>query len=258
MCRMIAAVGRIDARLMRSAMADMASNENPAHTHEVRSRGASYQHEDGWGSAWSEAGHLRARRSADSFLRDPLTMEIDDLRTHLLVLHARRATSPDSVGLSNTHPFMAELGGTAWAFCHNGMINDLSPLRAAPGLSPEGTTDSEKLFHHIMAALAETGLTAGGEARPSDDEMKNVILRAIESIESYTALHCFLVAQDRVYATAKRNPSQSRPGYHALWEGRSPLLNLVSSEPVAEFGNMDWRRVEEPGVIVLRADAGRS
>ena len=239
MCRMIAAAGDVRPGALRAAFLLMASNENPSHTHEKRSRGASYLHEDGWGAAWLDGSVLRTRRSPLSCLVDPAIAEVDAIRTELIFLHARRASPRGTVRLENSHPFFLELDGRPWAFCHNGVVFDKSSLAPKPGLRPQGGTDSELLFHHVMNFL-------------EPDDIEGSILRSYEGITDYSALHSFLATGDRIVAIAWRHPEKGTDGYHALWEGRGPRIHVVSSEPVDGLGCENWTRVPEPGVVTLK------
>lgn len=149
--------------------------------------------------------------------------------------------------LENTHPFLTRLDGVEWAFCHNGAIEDLSPLRGIEGVRPAGGTDSEKLFHHILATLH---VPEG--AVESDEATARGILTALDAIRDFTSLHSFLVRPGRVFAAAARHADQSRPEYHALWEGRGEDLHVVSSETTTLLGELEWRRLPEPGIVILR------
>jgi len=244
MCRMIAATGELDLRALGQALRQMAANNNPAHTHERRPLGELFRHEDGWGAAWVENDTLHVRHSIRSCLTDPLVDELGELDTDLIVLHARRASHPRTVCLENTHPFLLEHNGRAWAFCHNGIIHDLSPLRPATGLIPSGTIDSELLFHHVLNYLDSA-------------DLEQSLIASLDPVQDYTALHCMLVGPDQILATAKRHPLNGLPEYHALWEGTGPSIHVVSSEPVEGIGCRSWRRLPEPGVVTLHREAFR-
>jgi glutamine amidotransferase len=235
---MIAAVGRFEPAALRRALVRMAANDNPAHDHEYRSRGAAFCHTDGWGMAWAQDGHLRTVRRTISVLLDDWVERIDPLRTNLLLLHARKATQPGSISTENTHPFPITFFGRDWAFCHNGAVDDLDELRTAPGIAPAGGTDSERLFHHFLAELAARTLPEAALAA------------TIAVPQDFTALHCLAATTDRVLAAACRHPAKSRPGYHALWLGEGPGLQIASSEPVDGLG-CAWTRLPEPGVVAL-------
>ena len=238
MCRMIAAVGRFDPAALRRSLVLMAANENPAHDHEYRSRGASFRHTDGWGMAWTQDGRLRTVRRTISVLLDDWVERIDPLQTDILLLHARKATPPGSISTMNTHPFPATFLGRDWAFCHNGAVESLEGLRLAPGIAPTGETDSERLFHHFLAELAERALPEAALAA------------TIAVPRDFTALHCLVATTDRVLAAARRHPAKSQPEYHALWLGEGSGLRVVSSEPVDGLGCV-WTRLPEPGVVAL-------
>jgi predicted glutamine amidotransferase len=238
MGRMLAATGTLDPRALREAFILMAGNSNPRYRHEARSLGAEFRHEDGWGVAWQEGQTLRVRHSLRSCLDDPRLRELDHLRTDLLVLHARRASHPGRVSLEETHPFLVEHNGCSWAFCHDGILHDLKVLRPAPGLVPAGNVDSERLFYHLLNYFDE-------------DDAERSIVSGLEMLEDYTALNCLLIGADRMFAVAKRHPSQGMLEYHALWEGHGENLHVVSSEPLDGIGCDRWTRIPELGVATL-------
>ncbi len=268
MCRMIAAVGRFEPAALRRALLRMAANDNPAHDHEYRSRGASFRHTDGWGMAWTQDGRLRTVRRTISVLLDDWVERIDPLQTNILLLHARKATQPGSISTKNTHPFPATFLGRDWAFCHNGALDNLNGLRTAPGMAPAGGTDSESLFHHFLGELAAreelvaqaradrtVNVDTVGAAAISPSQFERTTPEAslaatIAVPKDFTALHCLVATTDRVLAAACRHPARSQPGYHALWIGEGPGLRAVSSEPVDGLG-CAWTRLAEPGVVAL-------
>ena len=268
MCRMIAAVGRFEPAALHRALMRMAANDNPAHDHEYRSRGESFRHTDGWGMAWAQDGRLRTVRRTISVLLDDWVEHIDSLYTSILLLHARKATQPGSIGTENTHPFPATFLGRDWAFCHNGAVEDLDRLRTAPEMAPAGGTDSERLFHHFLGELAareelaararaggmvdiDTAGTAAFSPSQFERTTQEASLAATIAVpQDFTALHCLVATTDRVLAAACRHPAKSQPAYHALWLGEGPGLRAVSSEPVDGLG-CAWTRLAEPGVVAL-------
>lgn len=244
MCRMIAAAGEVDPSALLEALRRMAANENPAHTHERRPRGADFRHVDGWGAAWVENGSLRTCRRPRSILEDgDAERTLAGLSTRLFFIHARRASRGRPV-LRNTHPFALEYLGRSWAFCHNGTVDGHDALLRVPGLQPRGGTDSEYLFHHLLNRI---GARYDGDLERA---LAPSVLEGLARLESYTAAHCFLATNDRILAAAARHPQRSQPEYHALWEGRGPGRRVVSSEPVDGL-DCSWERMPEPGVITL-------
>jgi predicted glutamine amidotransferase len=244
MCRMIAAVGEVSPRLLLDALRCMAANDNPVHSHERRPLGVDFRHEHGWGVAWVEDGELRVHRRTQSILEDRTAERtVARLEPRLLFLHARRA-SRGTPRMRNTHPFNVNYLGRDWAFCHNGTIDDHWVLQRVPGLVPQGGTDSEHLFHHLLSCVG---------ARYAGD--LNVALAAgladgISRLRTYTAAHCFLASTDRIVAIAARHAERSQPGYHSLWEGCRSGLRVVSSEPVDGLG-CTWERLTEPAVVTM-------
>jgi glutamine phosphoribosylpyrophosphate amidotransferase len=239
MCRMIAATGGFDPGGMVLALRAMAANTNTAHTHEKRTFGEAYRHEDGWGAAWVTGDALRVRRSIRSCLTDDHFMEAAEISTDLLILHARRASKSGTVSLENTHPFLAMHGGRQWAFAHNGTVHALGSLRPAMGLVPGGNMDSELLFHHVLNYL-------------DDSDPPGSLIGSFDPITDYTALMVLLASPEAIIAASKRHPTQGLEHYHALWEGRGPGLHVVSSERVDGIGCAEWKKVPDGGFVTLR------
>jgi predicted glutamine amidotransferase len=277
MCRMIAAVGRFEPAAVRRGFLTMTSNENPAHDHEHRAEGIAFQHVDGWGAAWVEGTALRVLRRTVSALSDDVAERIDPLETGLLVLHARKASVAGSVALENTHPFPVSFGGHEWAFCHNGVARDLERLQPAPGMTPAGGGDTERLFHHFLGefarragaaavigerpvagepAAAEKGAAVGevaGDSPAFGTAVVAALAATIAAPRDFTALHCLVASNDRVVAAACRHPGHSLADYHALWLGEGADVRVVSSEPVEGLG-CTWTKIPEPGILTLMLD----
>ena len=236
MCRMIAATGRVDLAVLRPALLKMADNCNVDFEHERTSYGRKYCHEDGWGAAWVEGGELKSVRSPRSCLEDPEFERLDSIRTGLLILHARRASSAGTVLLENTLPFIEERDGRRYAFCHNGTVFDCAPLEPTDGWKPRGGIDSELLAHQVIRHL---------DVR----DPERSVLASLEPIEDYSSLHSLLACESWILAITKRHPEKSRPGYHSLWQARGEGLHVISTAPLSGIGVGEWRRLEEPGVV---------
>jgi glutamine amidotransferase len=135
---------------------------------EFRARGGeTADNPDGWGVAW---------RVGDAFLleREPLPgcdsaqfeHVIDTLRSDLIVAHVRKARFPPINTLNNTHPFVHDCCARHWTFAHNGMVPDIVALEAANDgrvCRPEGQTDSEFAFCHLMSHVTGHYPTPGAE-----------------------------------------------------------------------------------------------
>lgn len=123
---------------------------------EFRARGgATADNPDGWGVAWHEGDAFLLEREplpgCDSAQFDRV---IDLLRSDLIVAHVRKARFPPVNTLSNTHPFVHDCCDRHWAFAHNGMVPYIVAVEAANDgrvCRPEGQTDSESAFCHLMS-----------------------------------------------------------------------------------------------------------
>lgn len=119
-------------------------------------------HPDGWGIAWFQGGQAWVVKSeqgasdSESFRRASA-----HLASNTLIAHVRRATVGSS-SPNNTHPFRCG----RWVFAHNGTLFGFDRLRdslladlpAPLRLNILGTTDTETLFHWLLAQLVAAGL----------------------------------------------------------------------------------------------------
>jgi predicted glutamine amidotransferase len=110
---------------------------------------------DGWGIAWWEDGRFRLAKEPLPACRDERYPEaVASLKTVLLVAHVRKARLPPINTRNNTHPFLRECCGRAWAFAHNGLVPEVVELETANQARvcrPEGETDSEFAFCHLLS-----------------------------------------------------------------------------------------------------------
>jgi predicted glutamine amidotransferase len=237
---MIAAVGRFRMQDLARALELMASNANPGHDHEFRSRGSAFSHDCGWGAAWLDGDRLESHRSAKSCLEDPGFSALESIETRMALLHARRTPDRATIAIENSHPFVVDYGGRRWAFCHNGTMEDPSQLSSDPALEPVGSTDSEILFHHILSLL--------------DTARRGHSLAEIMSaLTRFTCLNCFLAADDGVTVYAGTPADTPRPRYYALWKGTGDGLTVVSSEPLRR-PSLSWEPIPDGESLALNPD----
>jgi predicted glutamine amidotransferase len=153
----------------------------------------SEEHGDGWGMAWYEDdGELNVAKDVEaahaSDLLDKLSRTTE---TRAMVLHLRRASPGLSIALENTHPFTAG----RLAFAHNGWIRPIpeleDPLDPEVRHSLRGTTDSERYFHLLLAAVERTGDVE--RALPP-------LLERLRGELRYNALNFVLLTERRLYA----------------------------------------------------------
>lgn len=241
MCRMLAAVGRFSMASVVEAVRAMATNANPACEHELRERGDEFLHDSGWGAVYRRGRRLVRVRSAKPCFHDRLFDDLAAVESDLVVVHARRAKNPRTISRANTHPFLASRLGEERAFCHNGEVRDVSQLAWDPSLGPEGSTDSEKLFLHVLTALGDGG--------------PDGLARILSGIRDFTCVNCFLVGPKSVMAATRRAPDSTLPLYYTMWRaegvGAGGRFTLVSSEAVSIPGAADWLPLEDGSALAL-------
>jgi predicted glutamine amidotransferase len=110
----------------------------------------SEEHDSGWGMAVYE----RPDGVEPKLVRYPQAAHADgeftratESRGRIFNAHVRRATM-GGLSLENTHPFC--MGN--YSFCHNGTVLQYPRLLQNGVRSPEGDTDSEHMFNHLMSA----------------------------------------------------------------------------------------------------------
>ncbi len=147
----------------------------------------SQRHPDGWGIGWfvdDDAYVAKSSASAhacDRFQRTSLT-----LSSHTFVVHVRKATV-GSVDPANAHPF--RFG--RWLFAHNGTLFGMEALRPflEADLDPHalaqviGDTDSELLFHWLLARLAAEGIDRSGRADPHAQRVGAIVRRSLLELD---------------------------------------------------------------------------
>ena len=119
---------------------------------------------DGWGVAFYEGEDVALFREPAAAANSALVryLESQGPSTNLAISHIRHATQ-GAVRLSNTQPFVRELGGRTHVFAHNG---DLSGIDRRKALSmgahrPVGQTDSEHAFCALLERLRPLWANSG-------------------------------------------------------------------------------------------------
>lgn len=146
---------------------------------------------EGWGLAWWEDGaaHLlkEPNRADESELAARL--ENDPPVSNLFIVHVRAATV-GRLSLQNTHPFTGEAAGRRWVFAHNGTVRELDRLEAG-ARRPQGETDSERAFHHVLNRLDRLG------SDPAEDVLAKEVLDAGRELSDRDSRVNFLLADGR-------------------------------------------------------------
>lgn len=112
---------------------------------------------DGWGVAFHEGHEVRLYKEPEPAGNSQWLdfIQRHTLPTRQLVSHIRRATQGGN-SLSNTQPFVRELGGRTHLFAHNGDLSEVAARAADPAhrFHPVGQTDSESAFCLLLERLA--------------------------------------------------------------------------------------------------------
>ena len=214
---------------------------------EFRARGgATADNPDGWGVAWREGDEFLLEREplpgCDSARFDHV---IDSLRSDHIVAHVRKARLPPVNTLNNTHPFVHECCGRYWAFAHNGMVPEIVAMEAANGgrvCRPEGQTDSEFAFCHLLSHVTGHYTTPGGEA-----DWLDVLDTVSEQIAGHGKFNFLLSDGEHLIA-------YGHDRLHFLEStGDMSETVLIATEPLS--GDAGWTPFEAGELRIYRAGA---
>lgn len=112
---------------------------------------------DGWGIAWWHEGEERIEKSPEpGHGSERFAALAEAVDSQLVLAHVRKASYPPSPAVLNTHPFVHECCGRRWVFAHNGMVPDIVGRPCAlASCRPDGDTDSEFAFCHLLAGIVD-------------------------------------------------------------------------------------------------------
>jgi predicted glutamine amidotransferase len=184
-------------------------------------------HDSGWGMSVYRRGEgeepVCTRFPESAFSGAELSAAADQ-RGRIFNVHVRRATI-GGLGPENTHPFCL---GT-YSFSHNGTVIDFQAL-VGPGVrKPQGTSDSEYLFNHIVCHFDE---------ERAIETLRASVATVIERT-SFSGINFLFCDGERLYAY--------RLGEFELhWSARPGRL-LVASEPIDEER---WHCVQQDVLLV--------
>ncbi len=200
-----------------------------------------------------------------------------EIASQTFVVHVRKATVGE-ICPENLHPFVFG----RWMFAHNGTLHAFSELRerliaGGTGAPLGGRTDSEVLFHFLLQAMADAGISPSGEGNVDVLALGEVLREALAEVDELIAgagaapsAMNFLLTNGRVFVgnrhgrelwfstqkafcrdaatcTEREKPCLLRERPH---ERVNHLL--VASERI---GDEDiWEEVPEGGMVLLSED----
>jgi predicted glutamine amidotransferase len=211
---------------------------------EFRSHGgAEADNPDGWGIAWRERDtFLLEREPFPACASVRFERLIDTLRSGLAVAHVRKARYPPVNTLSNTHPFVHACCGRHWAFAHNGMVPEIVALEAANDgrvCRPEGQTDSESAFCHLMSHVTGHYPMPGVEA-----DWLDVLGAVSEEIAGFGKFNFLLSDGEHLIAYG-----HDRLHYRESTDDSGPTV-LIATEPLG--GDVGWMPFEAGELRIYR------
>ena len=205
---------------------------------------------DGWGLASWKSAVLRIEKAPEPGAASARFGRLArTLRSELLIAHVRKARLPPVPGMRNTHPFSHACCGREWVFAHNGLVPEVID-RYVPGAlcKPQGETDSEHAFCHLLAAIAGC----------YDDAGNGNWMQRVADQAGAIAMHGkfnFLLSDGTLLAAY----GHDRLHYLEKSGGRDALA-LVATEPLTTDA---WRRftkgelrIYRSGQLLMRLKAG--
>ncbi|MFP8968187.1 class II glutamine amidotransferase [Pokkaliibacter sp. CJK22405] len=163
------------------------------------------EHADGWGIAFFEEGGCRLYLDHQPASVSPVAQLIKDypIKSSTVIAHIRKATYGE-VKLRNCHPFMRELWGKYWIFCHNGDLHDYHP-KLNDRFTPVGETDSERAFCYVMQNLLERFPNASKDRLPEAAELHDVLTELCGEIRAFGNFNCLLSNGELLFAHCSTN-----------------------------------------------------
>jgi len=142
---MIFAAGKLNVGWLIDDIIQLALDKNEKHEENANKE---FKHSDGWGLAYLEDNRLKIYRSIKPIYEDPQIEKFKNLRTPLIILHARYGTKGE-LNINNIHPFEYQNKKTHFVFFHNGTVRD--ELTIDNEFKVTGETDSEKFFYYLIS-----------------------------------------------------------------------------------------------------------
>ncbi len=183
---------------------------------------------NGWGLAWYPDRSVTIIKEPLEWRQSSHTKFLETyhgLHSHLYIAHVRHQTTGGLPTHSDTHPFSRELGGREFCFAHNGTVPAFRDL-ALSRYQPVGGTDSEHVFCHLLAKIAERDDLLNSESS------WEWLHQQLGALNQHGKLNCLMSDGDRLFC------------YHdaAAWKGLN--LRRVSIREGQE------RHFEDVGIAV--------
>jgi len=233
MCRMLIAFGNVNADKLLNGIISMAKDETIAHEFN-KNRTESFQHPDGWGIAYLDSNkEWVIEKSTKAIFEDPKINDFRNLKTNLMIIHARKGTK-GTISLLNTHPFHVndqELG--EFVFCHNGHVKN--KIKFSSKFIPQGETDSEEIFYSILTKM---------QASSTTESIRKTLLENNQC----KGTNVILSSKEKTFVSIREN---IRGVYYQMSLGRNQGSMIISSEELNSFPKASWKPIKPGEVIVI-------
>lgn len=151
---------------------------------------------DGWGLAWYPDQSLAIVKEPLRWRESLHTVFLESyhqLRSCLYIAHVRHRTTGGEPNHADTHPFARELAGREYCFAHNGTIRAPQEELTLRRFHPIGATDSERVFCHLLDALAL------GDGQLSAPPSWQWLHRKLAALNRHGLLNCLLSDGQRLF-----------------------------------------------------------
>ncbi len=232
MCRMLIAFGNVDMDSLIDGMLLMAKDQNSKHEHNENKEQGEWDHPDGWGISYLKDEKWIIEKSDKPIFNDPRINELRNIKTNLVILHARKKSMSAEVSIKNAHPFNFKWKEEDFVFCHNGTIKD--EISYDPSFETIGETDSEKLFYSILTDI---------NGKITEQAIK-------ENLELYKTSHgsnIILSSKEKSFVYLKENNMSK---YYTMKVGKKDDFLVVSSETLPNLG-VEWNSLETGKVLIV-------
>ncbi len=210
-----------------------------------------------WGLGFHQNGELLLkRRPIDDRPSIALATMLEDVQSDLVVGHVRRATV-GGLRTDNTHPFRYR----EWLFADTGTVPNFVELRATlldalPDFlrrSIRGETDSEVVFHLVLAALHRAGALEHPNVAPRD--LGQALASAIATLDRVIVAAGHAASHRRNYLLASHEhlvvAHHGAPMAYRTLRGRADLEPLFAEEKSARLRMPD---LETCSLVVVASD----
>lgn len=205
----------------------------------------SKEHKHGWGISASSAENRNTILVRDLTLAaesEKFNDSVNELKSDGALLHLRLASRGLAVDLSNNHPFVHG----EFSFMHNGTIKSISEIEkfVDPRYLSQliSTTDSERYFYAVLAAIDELGLLEG-------------VRRAVCTISAncdFTSINCMLLSPDYLVAVCEFNETDSAEWtVDSHYELRFSVEEGVVKVASTGWGKDHWSRLPNHSILMI-------